>query len=149
MLREDKLMNTLNHSVNHREPSTAFIQAVKVPISELLLEVTGVQSVLLATTDGFEVATAAYKKDFDNAKLAAVSSSILAMVQAFVGEIRLQGCQSMILDAQNGKAFIYAVPCKNHPMVMVVLAQSNVLIGQLQHAMRECSSRLQKIDQRL
>lgn len=138
-----------NHLVGRREPSAAFIQAVKVPISELLLEVSGVQSVLLATTDGFEVSMASYKKDFDSAKLAAVSSSILAMVQAFVGEIRLQGCQSMILDAENGKAFIYAIPCKNHPMVMVVLTQTTVLMGQLLHAMRDCSNRLQKIDQRL
>lgn len=146
-------MSVLNHPTNHsgsrREPSAAFIQAVRVPISELLLEVSGLQSVLLATTDGFEVATSTYKKDFDSAKLAAVSSSILAMVQAFVGEIRLQGCQSMILDAENGKAFIYAIPCKNHPMVMVVLAKTNVLMGQLLHAMRECSEKLQKIDQRL
>lgn len=142
-------MSLPHHTGSRREPSEAFKQAVNVPISELLLDVAGVQSVLLATTDGFELATASYKKDFDNAKLAAVSSSILAMVQAFVGEIKLQGCQSMILDAENGKAFLYAIPCQNHPMVMVVLTQTNVLIGQLLHAMRDCSNRLQKIDQRL
>ncbi len=134
--------------VKQRQPSAAFTQAVKAPISELLIEVSGVQAVLLATTDGLEVANAAVRKDFDQAKVAAVSSSILAMVQAFVGEIRLKGCQSLILDAENGKAFINAVPCTNHPMVMVVLANNNVLMGQLLHAMRECNSRLQRIDQR-
>lgn len=142
-------MNNLSNAMQHREPSEAFKKAVKVPISEILLDVSGVQAVLLATTDGFEVANAAYRKDLDNAKLAAVSSSILAMVQAFIGEIRLKGCQSMILDAENGKAFIYNVACKNHPMVMVVLANSDVLVGQLLHAMRQCVGHLQQLDQRL
>ncbi len=134
--------------VKQRQPSAAFAQAVRVPISELLLEVTGVQAVLLATTDGLEVANASVRKDFDQAKVAAVSSSILAMVQAFIGEIRLSGCQSLILDADNGKAFIQSVPCIHHPMVMVVMTTSNVLMGQLFHAMRECSGRLQRMDQR-
>lgn len=143
------MINHLSAASQHREPSEAFKKAVKVPISEILLEVTGVQAVLLATTDGFEVASASYRKDLDQAKLAAVSSSILAMVQAFIGEIRLKNCQSMILDAENGKAFIYSVPCKNHPMVMVVLANVDILVGQLLHAMRQCSSQLQQLDQRL
>lgn len=134
--------------VKQRQPTVAFAQAVRVPISELLLEVSGVQAVLLATTDGLEVANASVRKDFDQAKVAAVSSSILAMVQAFIGEIRLNGCQSLILDADNGKAFIQSVPCEKHPMVMVVMTASNVLMGQLFHAMRECSGRLQRIDQR-
>ena len=70
------------------------------------------------------------------------------MIQAFMGEIQLNNCRSMMLDAENGKAFIQGVPCENHPMVLVVLAGSDVLIGQLMHALRECSQRLQKIDQR-
>ena len=56
-------MSLLNKYNARREPSAVFVQAVKVPISELLLDVTSVQTVLLATTDGFEVATSSYRKD--------------------------------------------------------------------------------------
>ena len=58
------------------------------------------------STDGFELAHV-YKRDgcYNSTKLVAVSSSILAMVAAFMNEIHLEGCQSITLDADNFKAF--------------------------------------------
>ena len=65
---------------------------------------------MLCSTDGFELAHV-YKRDgYNSTKLAAVSSSILAMVAAFMNEIHLEGCQSITLDADNGKAILTSIP---------------------------------------
>ena len=79
-------------------------------------------------------------------KLAAVSGSILAMVQAFLAEIDLNGCQSITLEAKNGKAFLSAVPNKNHPMLIVALTSQEVLLGQLLFSLKRYSEKISQAD---
>ena len=72
------------------------------------------------------------KKNLDNTgKIAAVSSSILAMVSAFISEIQLVGCQTITLDAENGKVFLTAVNHPNNPMVLVAVTNKDILMGQM------------------
>ncbi len=97
---------------------------------------------MLCSTDGFELAHV-YKRDgYNSTKLAAVSSSILAMVAAFMNEIHLEGCQSITLDADNGKAILTSIPSSNHPMIIVTLTEKDVLLGQLLYTLKNASSRI-------
>lgn len=81
------------------------IDFAKSEIQDVLMNVRSVNYVMLCSTDGFELAQV-YKRDgYNSTKLAAVSSSILAMVAAFMNEIHLEGCQSITLDADNGMPF--------------------------------------------
>lgn len=135
------------------QPSTrtappALIESARRQIQELLFEVSGVDSVLLCSPDGFELAAVHKQNLFDGHKLAAVSSSILAMVTAFVSEIKLTGCQSITLEASNGKAIISAVPASNHPMIIVVIASHNVLLGQLIHSLKKHTAAIVDSDRR-
>ena len=114
-----------------RSAPDSLINFAKQNMNEILHQVSGVEYIMLCSTDGFELA-AVHKKNIENSgKLAAVSSSILAMVQAFLGEINLNGCQSITLDAENGKALLSAIPNKNHPMLLIVLTSKDVLLGHL------------------
>lgn len=116
-------------------------------INEVLREVSGVDYVMICSTDGFEL-TSVYKKNLDNSgKLAAVSSSILAMVQAFLGEINLKGCQSITLDAENGKALINAIPSQNYPMLIVAITSKDVLLGHLLLAVKKAAEQIATADQ--
>jgi predicted regulator of Ras-like GTPase activity (Roadblock/LC7/MglB family) len=126
----------------HRQPSTLFVKIAERCIAELSSSVTGINSVLLATSDGFEMALVTNQANLDGGKISAVSSSILSMIQSFTAEIKLVNCQSLILDAQNGKAIIAGVPCKQVPLVLVVLTTEQVLLGQALHGMRHCIQRL-------
>ena len=74
--------------------------------------------------------------------VAAVSSSILAMVQAFTNEINLVGCQTITLDAENGKALLTAISQPLHPMILVLLTSQDVLLGQLLYSLRKVSDEL-------
>ncbi len=114
------------------------IDFAKNEIQDVLMNVRSVNYVMLCSTDGFELAHV-YKRDgYNSTKLAAVSSSILAMVAAFMNEIHLEGCQSITLDADNGKAILTSIPSPNHPMIIVTLTEKDVLLGQLLLYPKKC-----------
>lgn len=118
------------------------IDFAKSEIQDVLMNVRSVNYVMLCSTDGFELAHV-YKRDgYNSTKLAAVSSSILAMVAAFMNEIHLEGCQSITLDADNGKAILTSTPSPNHPMIIVTLTEKDVLLGQLLYTLKSASNRI-------
>ncbi len=131
----------MNLNENRRVPQHIADQA-KNHLNELLHTVSGINFVMLCTSDGFEVAVAT-KKNLDNAgKIAAVSSSILAMVTAFIQEISLVGCKTITLDADNGKVVLSSVEHTQYPMVMVASTTDDVLIGQLLFYMKKEAEQL-------
>ena len=95
------------------------IQYAKNEVQDIINNVRGIDFIMLCSTDGFELTTITKKNHYNASKLAAVSSSILAMVCAFLKEIQLIGCQSITLDAENGKAVLTSVPSAQHPMIIV------------------------------
>ena len=130
-----------------RAAPEALVQHAKSEISEIINHVRGVHFVMACSTDGFELAAIHKRDHYNNSKLAAVSSSILAMVSAFIKEIQLVGCQSITLDAENGKAILTSVPAAKHPMIIVALAEKDVLLGQLLHALKNASNSIATADE--
>lgn len=123
------------------------IQLAKVQANDILLNIRGIDYIMLCSTDGFELASIYKKNPYNSTKLAAVSSSILAMVSAFLNEIHLTGCQSITLDAENGKAILTSIPAPHHPMVMVTLSNKDVLLGQLLYSLKQASAAIVEADQ--
>lgn len=130
---------------NRIKPSEHFVAVSKEVLNELVHATNGVDGVLLASVDGFEVSSV-FQKSYDGGKLSAVGSSILALVQALTNEAQLTGCRSVILDAENGKIMISAVANENQPMILVVVTRQQVLLGQIMHAMNKGIARLIEID---
>ncbi|MBR5558105.1 MAG: roadblock/LC7 domain-containing protein [Acinetobacter harbinensis] len=127
---------------NQRQISAEFKEQASQQIHELLNMVSGVDFVMLSSADGFELALAS-KKNLDNrGKIAAVSSSILAMVSAFIAEIHLSGCKTITLDADNGKVILTAVDHPQYPLVLIAVASKEVLIGQLLYAIKKTAETL-------
>ncbi|MDH1802482.1 roadblock/LC7 domain-containing protein [Acinetobacter johnsonii] len=118
------------------------IDFAKSEIQDVLMNVRSVNYVMLCSTDGFELAHVYKRNGYNNTKLAAVSSSILAMVAAFMNEIHLEGCQSITLDADNGKAILTSTPSPNHPMIIVTLTEKDVLLGQLLDTLKNASNKI-------
>ena len=125
-----------------RSAPKELIYFAKSEIQDVIMNVHSVNYVMLCSTDGFELAHV-YKRDgYNSTKLAAVSSSILAMVAAFMNEIHLEGCQSITLDADNGKAILTSIPSPNHPMIIVTLTEKDVLLGQLLYTLKNASNKI-------
>ncbi len=137
--------DTLFQMENRVKPNDKFISLSNEVLHELIHTTSGVDGVLLATTDGFEV-NSIFQKTYDAGKLSAVGSSILALVQALTSEAQLTGCRSVILDAENGKIMISAVPNEHHPMIVIVVTKQQVLLGQIMHGMNKAITRLVELD---
>ncbi|WP_227679826.1 hypothetical protein [Psychrobacter frigidicola] len=75
-------------------------------------------------------------------ELSAVGSSILALVQALTNEAHLTGYRSVILDAQEGKIMISAVPNKNQPMIVIIVTKQQIM-----HGMNKVINHLTELDQ--
>ena len=114
-----------------RSAPKELIDFAKNEIQDVLMNVRSVNYVMLCRRDGY-----------NSTKLAAVSSSILAMVAAFMNEIHLEGCQSITLDADNGKAILTSIPSPNHPMIIVTLTEKDVLLGQLLYTLKNASNKI-------
>lgn len=130
---------------NHTKPSEAFIHASQAILQEFIHHTQGVNGVLIATTDGFEVSSVLHHQ-YDAGKLSAVGCSILALVQALTVEALLKGCRSVILDAENGKVLISDVPNHYQPMIMIVVTKQQVLLGQVIHSMNKAIAHLIALD---
>lgn len=130
-----------------RTASKELIQMAKAQANDILTNIRGIDYIMLCSTDGFELASVYKKNPYNSTKLAAVSSSILAMVSAFLNEIHLTGCQSITLDAENGKAILTSIPAPHHPMVMVTLSNKDVLLGQLLYSLKQASAAIVAADQ--
>lgn len=136
-----------NHAQNQPQVPDELINIAKVQINEILMNVRGVDFVMVCTIDGLELANV-YKKNISNtAKLAAVSSSILAMVSAFGKEISLQGAQTITLDAENGKAVLSAVHAPNHPMIIMALGTKEMKHEMMGFALKKAGESICKADQ--
>ncbi|MEB3768281.1 roadblock/LC7 domain-containing protein [Acinetobacter sp. MD2] len=129
-----------------RSAPAELIHIAKKEIQYIINNVSGIDFIMLCSTDGFELTTITKKNHYNTSKLAAVSSSILAMVSAFLKEIQLTGCQSITLDAENGKAILTAVPAAQHPMVIVTLSSKDVLLGQLLYSLKKASQNISQAD---
>lgn len=132
---------------NRVKPSDDFINQSKQVLHDLVHTTSGVDGVLLASTDGFEV-NSIFQKNYDGNKLSAVGSSILALVQALTIEAQLTGCRSVILDAENGKIMISAVPNEKQPMILIVVTKQQVLLGQIMHGMNKANTQLIELDKK-
>lgn len=139
----NKLFQT---DANRLKPAPQFLAQSKEMMHELVHSTSGIDGVLLASVDGFEVSSI-FQKGYDGGKLSAVGSSILALVQALTTEAKLTGCRSVILDSENGKIMISAVPNANQPMILIVVTRQQILLGQIMHAMNKTIGSLVDLDE--
>lgn len=129
-----------------RQIPQSLIETGRMQIHELLNNVSGLDFVMLCSSDGFQLALASKKKLENTGKIAAVSSSILAMVSAFISEINLIGCKTLSLDAENGHVVLTGVEHAHYPMLIVAVCSSDVLIGQMRYEVKKTSEFLAKIN---
>lgn len=129
-----------------RQIPQSLIETGRMQIHELLNNVSGLDFVMLCSSDGFQLALASKKKLENTGKIAAVSSSILAMVSAFISEINLIGCKTLSLDAENGHVVLTGVEHAHYPMLIVAVGSSDVLIGQMRYEVKKTSEFLAKIN---
>ena len=96
----------------------------------LLDEVEGVMAVVVASVDGFDVASAV-RNDTDPARVAAMASSISAISAVVSQEVALGRSKSVTIDTESGFAMVHSVHRAESELIINVVAGGNAVLGQV------------------
>ena len=97
----------------------------------ILSEVNGVTAVVVATVDGFDVASA--MRQGDPARVAAMASSISAISSVVSQEASLGRNKSVTIDTESGFAVVFSVHRPDADLVINVIADGSAILGQVSY----------------
>jgi predicted regulator of Ras-like GTPase activity (Roadblock/LC7/MglB family) len=103
----------------------------------ILDEVAGVTAVVIATPDGFEIASASLRS-FDPSRIAAMASSISAMGAVVSQEARLGRCKCVTVATDDGFALFSPVRNPETELVVNVLASAHAVLAQAMYRTAAC-----------
>lgn len=89
-----------------------------------------IRGAVISTVDGFEVASQ-LDGSLSAAKLAAMTSSLLALSGAIARESLLGSSRDMVIDADKGRLLLMEVPTTEKRLLLAVLCDNQVTLGQV------------------
>ena len=115
-------------------------------IDQLMKDNPGIFLAVVATTDGFEVVSAPVRVDEggEASRLAAMSSSMLALAEAMVREADLSICNDVLVDCAAGRLLLLSVPVSDARFVLCVGARGDTTLGHVLAAGRLCAEEMSK-----
>lgn len=119
------------------------VDGAQLALEKWAAPLVGMRTALVITPDGFVIATL-QRSDLNAAKLAAMTSSLMAMARAVGGELAFSNCKRLIFDAEQGTVIVQPVSAAFPSLLCFVLGQDAVLGGAL-WTMGEVSAALRAI----
>ncbi|MEO7886516.1 roadblock/LC7 domain-containing protein [Polaromonas sp.] len=116
--------------------------AAEAQARKTLEEVAGVVAVVIATADGFDIASAV-TRDIDPVRVAALASSISAIGSVVSQEARLGRSRSVTINTDAGFALLSAVNRKDVELVINIIANEHAILGQVAWRSGECVKALE------
>lgn len=110
-------------------------------IDTLVAQTHGVESAAIVSGDGFEVASV-LREGISAEKLAAMASSLLALSEAVVRELRMSACRNVIIESAGGWVITMRVPAFKRELLISVLCSGTATLGSVLFATRDAAQRL-------
>ena len=110
-------------------------------LQDFLSQTSGVTAALVATTDGFEVSSVLHQS-LSAEKMAAMTSSILALGEAVLSEADLNDCQNVVIESGDGLIVMLAIGDTRKELLLSVIADRNAMLGQVLWAARRCCAEI-------
>ncbi|HEX4896226.1 MAG TPA: roadblock/LC7 domain-containing protein [Solimonas sp.] len=117
------------------------LERCNTALDHLMTTVPGLTGAVLSRSDGFEVASRT-RGDVPVSRLSALSSSMVALSQAALRELGMNGGGSVLVEGQDGKLLLLEVPLYGHPMVLAAVGKADLVTGTLLWAARDCVRQL-------
>lgn len=114
-----------------------FVSTCEAALHSLMQDVPEVFSAMVSTEDGFEL-SASSRNRTASSRLAALSSSLLAVSKAAMRELRLSGTGSLLIENDAGKVLIVEARTQPHSTVLCVAADHQAMTGKLLWAAKRC-----------
>ncbi|MDN6883187.1 roadblock/LC7 domain-containing protein [Variovorax sp. CAN2819] len=106
-------------------------------VLRVLEDVNGIACVVIATPDGFEIASAS-QRHFEPARIAAMASSISAIGAVVSQEARLGRCTCITVATDKGFALVSPVRNGETELVVNVIADANAVLAQVMYRTAAC-----------
>jgi predicted regulator of Ras-like GTPase activity (Roadblock/LC7/MglB family) len=110
--------------------------------NELLASIEGANAVVVATEDGFDVASA-IAKPVDPPRIAAMTSSISAIGQILSQEASLGRPDCLVVDASDGYLIMRRAVCGSVVLVINALTSRKALLGLAMHSVAAAAKQLE------
>lgn len=121
--------------------SLAARQLAQHEADKMLADIEGVTAVVVATVDGFDVASAV-RSDLDPSRLAAMASSISAIAYVVSDEARLGRGKRVTIETEAGFAVVSSVLRADAELVLIVVTDGRTLLGQIAYRTTAASTLL-------
>lgn len=129
-------------------PDTAFhsyspelLKLADDALKDLLNDVPDVTAAVISSADGFDIASAS-KNGVSANRLAALSSSLLALGQASLRELQFKGSGTVLIENGEGKIYVAEAAIQPYPAVLCIIANHEALSGKMLWAARKCVNTL-------
>ena len=106
-------------------------------------QTSGITAALVATTDGFEVSSVQHQT-LSAEKMAAMTSSILALGEAVLSEADLSDCKNVVIESGDGMIVMLAIGDPRNELLLSVIADRNAMLGQILWAARRCCDQIRQ-----
>lgn len=116
-------------------------EAARAAAQAFMDDVTGITAVVVATVDGFDVASAV-RGDQDPARIAAMASSISAISNVVAQEAGLGDYRSVTIGTGAGFAIVHVVVRTDVELVVNVIADASAVLALAMHRIANMSKAL-------
>lgn len=113
---------------------------IQAQLQTFVDEVGGVRTAVVASVDGFAIAVANGDAG-SGQRLAAMTSSMLALAAAVGRELALGTLESLMAEASEGKVLMLAIPTAT-PLLLMAACERRILTGNVLWSARACSQRI-------
>ncbi|MCB1020502.1 MAG: roadblock/LC7 domain-containing protein [Bryobacterales bacterium] len=117
------------------------MEACREELRRLRNSTPGIQSLGLAGPDGFEVASL-LRGSVDQNKIAALTSTMVAVAHAVTRECGLATTREVILETDSGRVLLMDVPAAEMRYALYVIAADEALLGRTIGQTRACAANL-------
>jgi predicted regulator of Ras-like GTPase activity (Roadblock/LC7/MglB family) len=111
-------------------------------LGELVRSTTGVEIALIASGDGFEVASATRGRTLDAARVSGLASSILALCRAVARELDLKTSRWAVMEADAGLVLLFVMPCQRADLILAAIASKDTTLGMCLVDVRRCAEEI-------
>jgi uncharacterized protein len=113
----------------------------EVYLRRFIATTSGVNAALVVTSDGFEVASVLHSS-LSPDKIAAMTSSMLALGEAVLGEANLNNCKNVVIESESGLIIMLSIGDPTKELLLSVITNGHAMLGQVLWAARACCERV-------
>lgn len=104
-------------------------------------DVEGIESAVVASVDGFALASVA-QRNHNGDRLAAMTSSMLALANAIGRELVLGELEVLMIDASYGKVMMLSIPKMQPPLLLMAACSRSSIMGSILWRAKECGQKI-------